>query len=341
MRSFPIATLLLCFGCASSSATRPAVEALVAQGQEQEKPKLDLRVETVATKLPAPPKSYRIGINDVLDVRVPGLPDFGGDLTRADARAFGFTVLEDGKVYLPFIGGVPAADRSALEVQRDVSERLKKFVKEPFVSVRVLRYDSQKFFVLGGVNEPGAFPVDGITTLLQGLGDAKGIRGGSDIERAFVVRGRTLLPISLGDLLLRGDTSRNIVMQHGDLVYVPGEIRQEVYVLGEVVRPGRVPISPFRPLTLAAALAEAGGIDRLNASRKEIRVFRGSWQAPKSFTVTEQDVNRYGAHIRLRSGDIIHVAPRGLATWSRTLTLMFSWSSDAANLAIAANAVSN
>ena len=95
MRSFQIATLLLCFACASKSRTRPAVEALVAQGQEHKKPKLDLKVETVATKLPAPPKYYRIGINDVLDVRVPGLPDFGGDLTRADARAFGFTVLED------------------------------------------------------------------------------------------------------------------------------------------------------------------------------------------------------------------------------------------------------
>jgi len=332
MRILPIATLLLCFGCASPD-TRPAVEALVAEGQQREKPKLELKVKTVATELPAPGKGYRIGVNDVLDVRVPGLKGFGGDLTRADARAFGYTVMEDGKVYLPYVRGIAAKGRTALEVQAELGETMQKFLKDPVVLVRVLRYESQKFFVLGGVEEPGAFPVDGITTLLQGIGDAAGIRDGADIERAFVVRGSTLLPISLGDLLLRGDTSRNIVMEHGDLVYVPAEIRQEVYVLGEVVKPGRLPISPFRRMTLAAALSEAGGIDRLYASKKEIRVFRGSWQAPQSFTVTEQDVNNYGAHIFLESGDVIHVAPSGLANWNRTLTLLLPFSGTAASLA--------
>ena len=339
MKAPLLATLLLCFGCGSSSNTRPAVEALVAQGQQQQTPKLDLKVKQVATRLPTPQKGYRIGINDVLDVRVPGLPEFGGDLTRADAQAFGFTVMDDGKVYLPYVAGILAQGRTALEVQADLSKRMERFLKQPVVSVRVLRYESQKFFVLGGVKNPGAFPVDGITTLLQGLGDAEGIRDGADIERAFVVRGRTLLPISLGDILLRGDTSRNIVMQHGDLVYVPAEIRAEVFVLGEVVKPNRFSISPFRPLSLASALAQAGGIDRLYASKKEIRVFRGSWQAPESFTLTEEDVNKYGAHIFLRSGDVVHIAPSGLATWNRTLILLFAGTANATNLIIAGAAI--
>lgn len=336
MRILLLAALLLWAACASTSDTRPAVEALIAQGQQHEKPSLDLQVETVLTKLPTTVEEYRLGVNDVLDVRAPGLAEFGGKPKSPGAEASGYPVMQDGKVYLPYVGGMLAAGRTALEIQSNLNKRLQKLLEKPFVAVRVLRYESKKFFVLGGVNRPGAFPVDGVTTLLAGIAAAEGIRDGGDIERAYVVRGRTLLPISLGDLLLRGDTSRNIVMQNGDLVYVPGEIRQEVYVLGEVDKPGRVAISPFRPLTLAAALAEAAGLDRINASKDEIRVFRGSWQSPKAFTITEGDLNRYGAHIFLRSGDVVHVAPSGLATWSRTLTLLFSGSGSAATLAIAA-----
>ena len=335
MRILLLIPLLLAVACAGKGDTRPAVEELIKQGHEREIPKLDLKVETVETKLPPQKEGYRIGVNDVLDVRVPGHPEFGGDLTRADANAFGFRVMEDGKVYLPRIGGIPAAGRTQLELQADLNERMQKYLKDPYVSTYVLRYESQKFFVLGGVAKPGTFPVDGRTTLLQGLGSAGGIKIGSDLERAFVIRDRTLLPISLSDLLVRGDTSRNIFMQHGDLVYVPPEIRQEVYVLGEVDRPGRVPISPFRPLTLVAAIAEAQGLDRLYASKNKIHVFRGSLQAPTSFTITEADLNNYGAHIYLKSGDIIHIDPSGLANWNRTLRLLFDWSNNAAALAVA------
>ncbi|MHC4974603.1 MAG: polysaccharide biosynthesis/export family protein, partial [Planctomycetota bacterium] len=135
---------LLIVACASKGDTRPAVEALIEQGHQREAVKLDLKVKTVETKLPPQKEGYRIGVNDVLDVRVPGHPEFGGDLTRADAKAFGFRVMEDGKVYLPHIGGVPAAGRTPIELQDDLNERMHKFLKDPYVSAYVLRYESQK-----------------------------------------------------------------------------------------------------------------------------------------------------------------------------------------------------
>ena len=132
-------------------------------------------------------------------------------------------------------------------VQTDLSERFQKYKDAPLVSVRVLRYRSQKFLVLGGVEKPGAFAVDGSTTLLEGVAHAEGIRDGADVERAYVVRRSALVPVNLGDLLLRGETGKNIVMRDGDVVFVPPEIRQEVYVLGEVRQPGRIAISPSAP----------------------------------------------------------------------------------------------
>jgi polysaccharide export outer membrane protein len=334
--------LLLVAACKSPPEEASAsVRALIEEGRVRTVPDLDLASTVVETELPAVEEEYRIGAGDVLDVRVPGMPDFGGDLTRADANAFGYEVMRDGQVHLPLVGAVPAAGRTPLEVQRDLDERFKEFHDTPLVSVRVLRYESQKFYVLGGVQNPGAFPVDGTTTLLEGIGLAKGIRDGSDIERAYVVRKNALLPVSLGDLLLRGETSRNIVMRDGDVVFVPPEIRQEVYVLGEVREPGRVPISPYRPLTIVAALADAEGLDRLYGDRDEIVIFRGSWQKPRSFTLTEEELNRFGTHIVLKPGDIVHVAPRGLANWSRTLSLLLPWATDITSTAVAATAIAD
>lgn len=316
-----------------------SVRALIEEGNTRVAPDLDLAPTVVETELPDAAEEYKIGVKDVLDVRVPGMPDFGGDLTRADAGAFGYEVMTDGQIHLPLVGAVPAAGRTPIEVQHDLNERFAEFHDKPLVSVRVLHYRSQKFLVLGGVEKPGAFPVDGATTLLEGIGLAEGIRDGADIERAYVVRRNALLPVSLGDLLLRGETSRNIVMRHGDVVFVPPEIRAEVYVLGEVREPGRVPISPYRPLTVVGALAEAEGLDRLYGDRDEIVIFRGSWQSPRSFTLTEEDLNRFGAHIVLKPGDIVHVAPRGLATWSRTLSLLLPWATSVTSTAAAVVAV--
>jgi polysaccharide export outer membrane protein len=313
-------------GCSGAPRRNDDVRALVGENHDRVVPRLDLRVEAVATELPPQDTGYRVGVGDVLDVRVPGHPEFSNFRTGRDEpgadRPGGVTVKEDGRIYLPNLGGVQAAGRSVLEVQADLVERLRAFLERPFVSVDVLRYQSQKFFVLGAVQLPGVFPADGETTLLEGIARAGGARPGADLEGAYVVRGRTLLPISLADILLRGDTSRNVVMRHGDLVFLPDAVQWRVFVVGEVTKPGAVPL-PQTGLSLAAALAEAGGLDRTNASRREIRVYRGSWQAPRVFTLTEEDVLVAGHEVQLKPGDRIHVAPRGLATWSRTLTLMF------------------
>jgi polysaccharide export outer membrane protein len=171
------------------------------------------------------------------------------------------------------------------------------------------------------VARPGVFAVDGDTSLLEGVALAGGILETGDIEGAYVIRGAKLLPVSLGDILLRGDTSRNVYMQNGDLVYVPDKADWKVYVLGEVKRPGIVPMGG-RGLSLADALAHVGGVDPLYADKNVIRVFRGSWQAPRAYTLSVEDVYRSGAGIALKPGDRIIVAPRGLANWNRAATLL-------------------
>jgi polysaccharide export outer membrane protein len=320
MRPLGLLLLALAIGCEYRTKPHPDVaEVLVKEGQAPLERQLDVTVETVETAPPEEPGPYRIGPNDRLHVSVLGHPEFSGAGQRGEGQLIGYRVQRDGKVYLPMIDGLDVAGLSIPEVRKKLRTALEKYIKDPGVIVEVLSFESQRFYVLGEVEEPGVFPVDGNKTLLDGIALAKGIRDTGDIENSFVIRGSKLLPVSLGDIMLRGDTSRNVFLQHGDMIYVPDKSKWRVYVLGEVVQPGIVPMTR-RGLTLADAIAAVGGLDPVSANRKKIRIFRGSWARPKAYTLSREDVLMYGASIQLRPGDRVFVAETGLAAYSRFMT---------------------
>jgi polysaccharide export outer membrane protein len=266
-----------------------------------------------------PDTTYRLGIGDVLQVQadLPFLEGFGesraGDVT-------GTHVKPDGQIYLPQIGGVPAAGRTVIEIQDDLRERLSKFRENPYVSVDVLEYRSQQYYVLGEVTGPGVFPVNGMTTLLGAVAGAGGFTPKAQIRTAYVLRKGRVLPLSLADLIVRGDLTRNVYMQDQDIVLVPSYEDAKVYVVGEVQEPGVMPMEKGE-ISLAAAIAAAGGFKFETADHDSIRVFRGSWQNPTCYTISACELYLYGEGIRLQDGDRIIVAPTAQASYKRTLDL--------------------
>ena len=316
-----LAGLALATACARPRTNPDTVDALVKAGQIPLEERTDLMVESVETELPPQVDEYRLGVNDVLHITVVGHPEFTGAGTRGEGQLVGTRIQKDGKIHPPMLPGIQAAGRTVPELRADLREALSEFIVKPQVGVEVLRFESQRFYVLGEVDEPGVFPVDGSTTLLEGLARAGGVLDTGNLEGGYVIRGRALLPINLADLLLRGDTSRNVFMKHGDLVYVPDKADWRVYVLGEVLEPGIVQMNR-RGLNLAEAFAAAGGINPLFAKRSEIRLFRGGWQRPQAYRLSTEDIYAYGTSIQLRPGDRIIVAPSELATYSRVMTLL-------------------
>ncbi len=333
--------LLVCavlVSCRSNIKTNPdAVAALVEEGKTPLARKPALSVESIQTDLSVTPEPYRVGPGDLLRVAVVGRPEFS--VATKDGELVGYRVQGNGKIYLPMVGPVNAAGKTVAQIAKYLNHAVGEYVKKPQVTVEVASFQSQKFFVLGQVKKPSVMAADGTTTLLEALGNAGGVSPTGDVDGAYVIRSGKLLPVSLGDILLRGDTSRNVVMRKGDLVYVPDKADWKVYVLGEVVRPGIVPMGD-RGLNLADAVAEVGGIDKLHADRRVIRIFRGGWQNPRAFTLSTQDVYEFGASIELRPGDRVVVAPRGLANWSRATTLMLPFLQTAVTAGTVAAAVS-
>jgi polysaccharide export outer membrane protein len=313
------ACLALAAGCGASPEGREGTLEELLDQQRQEEPiplaERALKVETIATAIPEQIDEYKIGANDVLNIVVLDHEEFSSprDFNRG---VIGTIVKKDGHVYIPIVGRVKADGMTVEEFHEVLRESLKPYIKEPHLSVDILKYESQKFYVLGEVRQPGTYPVDGDTTLLEAIGMAKGVTPDGNLERAYMVRGNTLLPISLADLLLKGDTSRNVYIQHQDLVYIPNAGDQTVYVIGEVKRPGAIQIKHGR-LSLGQALAEVGGIIQVDAYEGKIKLIRGSWQEPTIYTLSYEQILELGDRVLLSPGDRVVVSPHGLTKLSR------------------------
>jgi polysaccharide export outer membrane protein len=274
----------------------------------------DLKVEQVDYEFSHEKDEYRLGKNDVLNIFVMGHPEMSSQRVNL-GEISGTTIRKDGKVHMPVIGTLPAEGLTLTQFEDKLRERSAQFIVEPQVSVEILSYESQKFFILGQVPQPGAFPVDGDTTLLEALGMAGGVPPDADLESATVVRKGELLPINVADIMRRGDVSRNVFMQAGDLVYIPDNVAKNVYVLGEVQAPTVVPIERDF-VSLAQALATAGGPTPARA-RRELAVIRGGYAKPVVYLLDLDKAMLVDHEIKLRPGDRVVVAPTGLSTASR------------------------
>jgi polysaccharide export outer membrane protein len=212
------------------------------------------------TGVDAQPTEYRIGPNDVLKITVFGHED----LTRSA------TIGPDGTFSFPLVGSVPAAGLTAAQVELRLKELLgRDYLVDPQVSVSVQEYRSQRVFVLGEVEKPGAYALTGRVTLVDVLAQAGGpgkaagrqihvIRGGgSDRPSTPGASGATTIRIPL-KRLLEGDPAENVVLQSGDTIFIPKTT--SVFVLGEVVKPGAYSLekdtTPLEAITLAGGLTE-------------------------------------------------------------------------------------
>lgn len=158
---------------------------------------------------------YRVGPGDVLHVFVWKEPDFTRDVP----------VRLDGRISYPLLGDLMAAGLTTTELGQKIATRLAGFVDNPTVTVSVSQPSSKRFYVVGQVKTPGAFPFAGRTTLLQALALAGGLMEFANKDRIMVFRGppeaQTVLTVSYKRMESSGDVSQNIALEPGDTILVP------------------------------------------------------------------------------------------------------------------------
>lgn len=114
---------------------------------------------------------YKIGPYDVLEVTVFKVPELTKNVQVADS----------GSINLPLVGELPAAGRTAQDVERDLTRKLgAKYLQSPQVSVFVKEFNSQRITIDGSVKKPGVFPYRNQVSLLQAIAMADGLDKDSD-----------------------------------------------------------------------------------------------------------------------------------------------------------------
>lgn len=160
-----------------------------------------------------PEEPYRIGSEDVLDVSVWHDPDLSKVVP----------VRPDGFISLPMVGEVRAEGKTPVELEQEITGKLKEYVQQPKVTVIVHEVNATRVFVTGEVAHPGAFPIRGRMTVLQALALAGGFTDFANQGSIVVIRRNGKgLPVDYADLVTDEDKDRlNVWLAPGDTVVVP------------------------------------------------------------------------------------------------------------------------
>ena len=261
--------------------------------------------------LQTPQQPFTLGPGDRLEISLLG-----------DVVSKGTTIVgPDGKLYFDLLPGLDVWGLTLAQTKALIETNYSQYVREPpKVSIILRDVASRRFWILGRVQAPGVYPMPGPMTLLDAISQAGGTMSLTayrdqevaglgeelaDLKRSFVVRQGKCLPVNFEKLLLSGDMSQNIYLEPDDFIYFPGAISRDVYVLGAVTEPRRVPFHPG--LTVAGAVAGAYGILK-GAYLSHVAVVRGSLNQPRLTLVDFKRVARGEASdMALQPGDIVYV----------------------------------
>jgi polysaccharide export outer membrane protein len=156
---------------------------------------------------------YIIGPEDSLQVTVWKEPTLSGN----------FPVRPDGMISLVLVGDLPAAGQTPMALSNDISQRLKKYIQDPVVTVAVLGVNSQRIFMVGEVGKVGPIMLTPGMTPLQAIVSAGGLSQFANSKRIYILRmvagKQQKIPFNYKQAL-KGENS-GITLLPGDTIVVP------------------------------------------------------------------------------------------------------------------------
>ncbi|HET8797657.1 MAG TPA: polysaccharide biosynthesis/export family protein [Thermoanaerobaculia bacterium] len=207
-----------------------------------------------AQDLPILSSDAPVGAHDVLNVKV---------LEDASMNSQ-VIVSDDGQIVLNIVGKIQVAGLTSTQIEAKLENILEaSYYPKATVSVQVVEFASKPISVVGAVVRPGRIGATGNTTLIQAITQAGGLTANHGKELYVLRTARNGLSeqvaINIDELMVSGNADLNIPLAPNDLVNVPIDTPITIYILGEVMKPGKVQFRSSQTPTLLQAMADAGG----------------------------------------------------------------------------------
>src|SRR5690606_5001944 len=108
------------------------------------------------------------------------------------------------------------------DVRAEIEARVETDMIGTQASIGIGELRSIRVFVLGDAQTPGSYTVSGLSTITNALFVSGGVKRIGSLRNIELKRaGRTVRRLDLYDLLLRGDTSADVRLLPGDVIFVP------------------------------------------------------------------------------------------------------------------------
>lgn len=288
-----------------------------------------------------PPPTIKFGIGDVVTVTV--FEAAAGGLfipIEAGVRPGNFVQLPNqpvdtnGNISVPYAGAVRAKGRTPVEVQNDIIDKIRNRAIEPQVIVALATQNTSLISVLGEVNTPNRFPAQPAGEhILDAITRAGGIKDQGYDSWVMLERNGVRATVPFGALVY--EPSNNVWVWPNDTIYVYkepqtylafGATQGGVATNGAVQTQGQFGFAAWR-LSLAEALANAGGLIDVQADAGSVFLYRGEPcpiaqklgidcakypgpVVPVVYSVSFRDPAGYflGTKVQMRNKDVIFAA---------------------------------
>jgi polysaccharide export outer membrane protein len=239
---------------------------------------------------------YVIGDGDGLDIAVWGVPELSVNVV----------VRPDGKITLPAVGDVMATGLTPVELGRDLTKVLDSYVKKPIVTVAVSGITNNRIYVSGGGVPSTVINLSGRTTLFKLLCSLDGVEN-ADMKHARLMRNNKQQEVDIYALFVDGEITRDIELQSEDILYLPTNEKNKVYVVGAVNNPTYI---IYREgLRILDAILECGGFSKY-AKESAVLILRKNAGKDTRIKINIEDLVSDGdlaQNIELARGDYVIV----------------------------------
>ena len=240
------------------------------------------------------PGNYIIGPKDELIIQAWG---------QIDLRAR-VIVNRNGEIYLPKIGSINVAGVRYDQLQEYLKNDIGRLFKNFDLSVNLGRLRSIQVLIVGHAKRPGTYTVGSLSTLVNALFASGGPDGTGSMRHITVKRNnQTLVELDLYDLLVKGDKTNDVVLQSGDVIFIP-PVGPQVALVGSI---NEQAIYELRgTTTLADQIEIAGGLTATADNSRAVleRIYERTSRKVEEFPLDKEALAK-----KLDDGDVLRIFP--------------------------------